>query len=239
MISEKMNNYIDVLTGSAFIKSRKLEKGILEITYFNSYQEFKGMKSNTKITEGDYNNYFKTGNQTQKILVGEPARLLRKFPELTCVVMVLFNNKFFVERDNLNKLIGIDISSLSVEDTTWIENYANKYIVNKNGREQLFNQINKFSEDIFKIQANSDIKLNELLKWMNESIDKGELKITLDGSIVNVPSNEVSKEEKVRSKTIIYLVQGALRSIGDKAMSSLLESDIAHSIKEFFEGFLN
>ncbi|WP_339248210.1 hypothetical protein NST58_13030 [Paenibacillus sp. FSL R10-2796] len=132
-----LEGYIGNLVGRTFIKSVAIENGVVNIFYFSDYEDYKSNNENPLITEIDYDDYF-TQNKIDKILVGEPARILRQFPYLNNVyIMVPHKTYTFdvsVSRERLNSFLGYKIESLSVYDESWREKFADMFIYNKGNR---------------------------------------------------------------------------------------------------------
>lgn len=138
-MNETMEKYIQYLKGAAFIELKRLiGTDHLQIVYFNSYEDFKKQKPDSIIIEKEFNDYFKSQNKIQELLVSEPTRLLREFPDLLVVTMQIKDKEVHVSRDKLEKYIGFDISKISVHDGTWVNNFVKKYIDNEDNRKAFF-----------------------------------------------------------------------------------------------------
>jgi hypothetical protein len=111
----------------------------LFIFFYNSYQEFREDKNTTQITEEDYQEYF-TQNSIEKILVGEPARILREFPFIDSVEIKIPNYAINIKRDLLNEFLGFRIEQTSVFDGTWRSQFSDVYIYNKTKRKQFITE---------------------------------------------------------------------------------------------------
>ncbi|TDL76162.1 hypothetical protein [Peribacillus frigoritolerans] len=133
-----LNQYIAVLQGNAFIKETKKIGNNLVVTYYSTFDEFITDNQDSSFTREEFDNYFLTGDKIKKIIVGEPVRILREFPEIYAVTLNINEYHTHVYRTKLFKYLGFDVSELSVEDGSWNEKFANKYIGDKEGREKFF-----------------------------------------------------------------------------------------------------
>lgn len=129
------------LNGGGSIKNIKLENGKATITYVKSYREYKELNPQSVLTENDLKSYWLTGNAIQKILVGSPARLMKKLSFINEVKIVLpFENKVYeidVKKYELEKFVNKSMSQITND---WKENFADPYIYDKNGRQKFFNK---------------------------------------------------------------------------------------------------
>jgi hypothetical protein len=134
--------HVSVLTGKSFVKEVTISKDskYIKIVFFESYDEFLATNQNSNIDFQDYQNYFKTGDRINKILVEESVRLLRQFPVLENVkILIPFENDVFkinLYRDQLDSYLGFNINTLSVQDKTWHTEFLQKYSNNRINREK-------------------------------------------------------------------------------------------------------
>jgi hypothetical protein len=147
-MNEALTRYIGIIKGSPFIKeSKMLGDSHLLIKYFSSYSEFKEARPNTNQTEESFNEYFSTGNAIKKIFVGEPARILREFPEIFGVTIEIEfegeNYEAHVTREKLKEIIGFNIQDTSVKNNTWKDHFADVYIYGSENekRDELFEHL--------------------------------------------------------------------------------------------------
>lgn len=130
---ESLEKFLSVLTSSSFIKSAIYNDAqrIVFINYYESYEEYKHYNENTPHSKEKYLEYFKAGAKIEKILVEETARILRQFPFVNTVSVILeFENEKYnvnVDREKLNNLIGFKIEDTSPEDGSWQENFQTVY----------------------------------------------------------------------------------------------------------------
>lgn len=136
---KNLESYIGNLVGRTFIKSVAIENGIVNIFYYSNYEDYKSNNENSLISNKDYDEYF-TQNTIDKILVGEPVRILREFPFINNVYLALsLNETLFdvdVSREQLNEFLGYKIEKLSVIDDSWRVKFADVFIYNKKNREE-------------------------------------------------------------------------------------------------------
>lgn len=142
LTQEEFISYAKNITGATFVKEMKVNNNKAEITFYDSYATYKSQKSDSNVTEEMYKQYFATGDAIEKVLVGEPSRLLRQFPVLNSVKMTLpFEGKTYsinLDRNELNKYIGLKIDDLKVDDESWNKKFSNPYIYDKNKRSAFF-----------------------------------------------------------------------------------------------------
>ncbi|MCU4771701.1 hypothetical protein OB977_00815 [Bacillus cereus] len=134
--------YAQNIKGNAFIKDMKLNAKEAEITFHDSFSAFKSAKPDSNVTEEQYKQYFSTGDAIEKMLVSEPARLLRQFPDLNAVKMTVpFEGKTYsinLDRKSLNTYLGFKIEDLKVEDKSWVKKFNDPYVYDKTKRKAFF-----------------------------------------------------------------------------------------------------
>ncbi|MEK3866994.1 hypothetical protein MHH60_26340 [Paenibacillus sp. FSL H7-0716] len=137
-VLKNLERYIGNLVGRTFIKSVAIENGVVNIFYYSNYEDYKTNNENPLISEKDYDEYFTQGT-IDKILVGEPVRILREFPFVNNVYLALpFNATLFnidISREQLNAFLGYEIEKLSVIDDSWRIKFADVYIYNRKNRD--------------------------------------------------------------------------------------------------------
>ncbi|WP_052723850.1 hypothetical protein [Paenibacillus wulumuqiensis] len=130
---------VDIMTGGTFVKSAQLQNNQGHIKFYKSFQEYKQAHPTSKVTEEMYKDYFSTGDKIAKLLIGENARLLRKFPILTSSSMTIpYDGKVYtidLKRTELNQYIGFPIESLQVEDGSWTSQFGDVYVYDKDKRQ--------------------------------------------------------------------------------------------------------
>ncbi|PFC04485.1 hypothetical protein CN988_07530 [Bacillus thuringiensis] len=135
-------SYAQNIKGNAFIKDMKLNAKEAEITFHDSFSAFKSAKPDSNVTEEQYKQYFSTGDAIEKMLVSEPARLLRQFPDLNAVKMTVpFEGKTYsinLDRKSLNTYLGFKIEDLKVEDKSWVKKFNDPYVYDKTKRKAFF-----------------------------------------------------------------------------------------------------
>jgi hypothetical protein len=131
---ETIESFLKVIDGKTFVKSATYnqEQLILFLTFYNSYSEYLSYNKESLVTETDYNSYFDTGSKIEKLLIGEPAKILMQFPKLNSVSVVLnFKGENFdvdVDRVALNNSIGFKIEDTSFEDGTFHGKFYNVFV---------------------------------------------------------------------------------------------------------------
>ncbi|PGR86115.1 hypothetical protein [Bacillus cereus] len=135
-------SYAQNIKGNAFIKDIKLNAKEAEITFYDSFSSFKSAKPDSNVTEEQYKQYFSTGDAIEKMLVSEPARLLRQFPDLDVVKMTVpFEGRTYninLDRKSLNTYLGFKIEDLKVEDKSWVKKFNDPYVYDKAKRKAFF-----------------------------------------------------------------------------------------------------
>lgn len=235
MSNYALEDYIDLLVGGKFIKSRRISNNSVELTYFNTYGEFVLQRPKTNISEEMFDNYFETGNKIEKILITEPIRLLRQFHHLDRVGISLRGNRFIADRKKLNEALKIKIEELSTEDGSWVE-FVNSFTYNPRNRPYLFNEIQNFSEGIIELCQNQGVTIDEQMDWINSKLSTDNILLGLDGTYQYV-ERELTKEEKTQNKLIIYFFQGALSALGNRVMNTVLDSNTAQVIRDVVAGW--
>lgn len=138
-ILRNLEGYIGNLAGRTFIKSVAIENGVVNIFFYSNYEDYKANNENPLIGEKDYDEYF-TQNKIDKILVGEPARILREFPFLNNVYIALpFGSALFevnITREQLEVFLGFKIEKLHVFDGSWRTKFADVFIYNRKNRDR-------------------------------------------------------------------------------------------------------
>jgi len=140
--------YAGSLTGGTFITTTELQDGNKAIVkYADSFASYKAENPNSSVTEDDYKMYFEGGDAIQKIMVGEPARLLKQFEGLESVSLTLpFEGKTYsteITREELNSYLGFKIESLGEGSGAWRSKFSDEYIYNASKRQEMFNKFVK------------------------------------------------------------------------------------------------
>lgn len=135
-------SYAKKIKGATFIKDIKVANNEAEILFYDSYESYQSENPKTKIAKGKYTEYFKADATVAKILVGEPARLLKQFSTLNKIKMVLpFEGKTYsinLDRTSLNSYIGFKIEDLKSEDKSWTEKFYDPYVNTADKRAAFF-----------------------------------------------------------------------------------------------------
>ncbi|KEO77630.1 hypothetical protein MKN04_16190 [Paenibacillus polymyxa] len=140
--------YASNIKGSTFVESISVKDNKGSIDFYGTYSEYKKGNPSSLIKKEEYEDYFST-KDIQKILVGESARLLRQFPDLNAISIVLpFDGKTYsidLDRSSLNNFLGYKIESLSTEDRTWNDKFSDPYIYDKTNRQKFFDTFVKIN----------------------------------------------------------------------------------------------
>ncbi|WP_253948290.1 hypothetical protein [Priestia megaterium] len=144
----QFNMYAGSLTGGTFITTTELQDGNKAIVkYADSFAAYKAENPNSSVTEDDYKMYFESGDAIQKIMVGEPSRLLKQFEGLESVSLTLpFEGKIYsteITREELNSYLGFKIESLGEDSEAWRTKFSDEYIYNETKRQEMFNKFVK------------------------------------------------------------------------------------------------
>ncbi|MGF9946053.1 hypothetical protein ABEX44_22760 [Priestia megaterium] len=144
----QFNMYAGSLTGGTFITTTELQDGNKAIVkYADSFATYKAENPNSSVTEDDYKMYFEGGDAIQKIMVGEPARLLKQFEGVESVSLTLpFEGKTYsteITREELNSYLGFKIESLGEDSDAWRSKFSDEYIYNASKRQEMFNKFVK------------------------------------------------------------------------------------------------
>ncbi|MFC3158941.1 hypothetical protein SAMN05443633_107111 [Chryseobacterium arachidis] len=138
---EQLKTEASRLSGGGSIKTVELENGKAVITYVKSYKEYKDLNPQSGLTKNDLKSYWSTGNAIQKMLVGSPARLMKKLDFINEVKIILpFENKVYqidITKSELEKFVGKSISEI---ENDWVKSFADPYIYDKKGREKFLKQ---------------------------------------------------------------------------------------------------
>ncbi|PER97037.1 hypothetical protein CN500_11225 [Bacillus cereus] len=120
----------------------KVNNNEAEVTFYDSFATYKAAHADSTTTEEQYKQYFLTGDAIKKLFVSEPTRLLRQFPGLNAIKMTLpFEGKTYIinlDRNSLNKYIGLKIEDLKAEDQSWQKKFNTPYVSNKAKRAEFF-----------------------------------------------------------------------------------------------------
>ncbi|WP_226035418.1 helix-turn-helix domain-containing protein [Aquibacillus saliphilus] len=138
--------YIKNIQGGTFIKEINITKDskMVQINYFDSFEEYINHNSQSKLDCNDYNNYFETGDKVNKILVEESVRLLRQFHFLESIninIPYLDNEHIIkINRKELNDYLGYKVEDLEVQDRTWHTKFLEKHAYPKAQRDKFLSK---------------------------------------------------------------------------------------------------
>ncbi len=132
-ICEKIKNKIK---GSPFVREVKLDSKHLIIQYIFDFQE---KKKKSSIKEDDYNYYFGTGKQVDKIMIGEPIRILKDWQNIHKVSLTLpFEGKFHevtIERKDIYNYFNSNLFALKDDNDKWVK-FVDKYVYKINNKQR-------------------------------------------------------------------------------------------------------
>ncbi len=144
--------YAGILRGSSFIKDVNVGKNDISITFFSSFKQYKAANPQSQVTNSDYQDYFSTGDEINKILMEESTRLLKEFPAANEIKMTLpYGGDTYsidLKKDEAEKFYGgVDFDTLKTSDPTggnaeWRAQISNKYF-NDSDRQRFVDQFVK------------------------------------------------------------------------------------------------
>ncbi|USG63975.1 hypothetical protein NDK47_17655 [Brevibacillus ruminantium] len=130
------------IKGSIFIKDFSVSDSSVRVQYVKDYKEFKIIDPNGKTTEENYIGYWNSGDQINKVLMGEPIRILKDLPRVNDVEMILpFQSSVYkvkwTKRD-AEKYFDIDFEMLSKDQTgnLFEKEFIDKYVYDRVEREK-------------------------------------------------------------------------------------------------------
>ena len=142
--AEEFEAYAKNITGGTFIKTINVTNNKGSIEYFSTFDEYKQANAQSMLTEEDYKEYFETGSAIEKIFVSENVRLLRQFPSLSGMHMVLpFDGKTYtmdVDRQQVNDYLGFNVEELSTDDGSWNEKFVDEIVYDDTKRKAFFDE---------------------------------------------------------------------------------------------------
>ncbi|MDH6351931.1 hypothetical protein [Brevibacillus sp. 1238] len=145
---ERLKTYATKIRGGTFLKQVDVSDNSAIITLMGDYQDFKSLNSNSTISEKDFNDYWSTGDAINKTLMEEPVRILREFPSLNKVELIIpINGKVYsceMDRKMAESYFKINLDDLN-KDTSldlWREKIVNPYF-NKTEREKYVSEFVK------------------------------------------------------------------------------------------------
>ncbi|PIE92720.1 hypothetical protein CO726_25065 [Bacillus fungorum] len=131
-MNKSIEEYLNVLTGSTFIKIAEVHGNQVVLETYSSYDEYKINNSDSLITENSYEIYYSTGDAIEKILAGEPVRILRSYPQINEVLYTIrFREVSYtinITRDALDEFLGFNIIDLNGSKELWRNRYVNVYL---------------------------------------------------------------------------------------------------------------
>ena len=232
-----IEQYLEILFGSPFIKDKKIADYFVEVTYFNTYEEFKTHKPDTLIDKNMFDNYFETGDKIVKLLITEPIRILRQFPNIDRVGFNIRDYHFMVDRNILNNFLGLKIEELSISDGSWVE-FVNSFTYNKDQRPVLFSVIQNFSNQVIQLSKKNNVSISEQLKWIHDSLKTEKILMNIDGSFKYV-DDALTIQQHTQNSLLLVFITGMITQLGSKTTDIIFNSEALENVKEFAEILLN
>ncbi|MGZ0050136.1 hypothetical protein [Brevibacillus gelatini] len=145
---ERLKKYATEIRGGTFLKQVDVSDDSATITVLGNYQDFKSLNPKSTISEKDFNDYWNTGDAINKALMEEPVRILREFPGLNKVQLVIpINGKVYsceMDRKTAEDYFKIDLNELHNDTSldSWREKIVKPFF-NKTEREKYVSQFVK------------------------------------------------------------------------------------------------
>jgi len=133
---ERFKLYVKNIKGSPFLKTEEILSPYFNtavINYYNNYEDYISMNPKSLITEQEYIDYWNTGDAINKALMYEPIRLLREFPKLDNVHMILsFQGKTYtthIDRKTIEKYLNVNLDEIHKDATNeqWRKEIVDRY----------------------------------------------------------------------------------------------------------------
>lgn len=141
MTSEEMdyfNSYVHNITGRTFLKKATVNENQSNIIFVKDYDEHKLLNPESNITEKDYKLYWDTGDAINKVLMGESVRILKEFPKLVKINMIIpFEGKVYklsIDRQTVEKYFSLKLNELNNDNQKWRDQFVNQYLYDKKER---------------------------------------------------------------------------------------------------------
>ncbi|MGG0754124.1 hypothetical protein [Brevibacillus laterosporus] len=149
--ADRFPKYVKNIKGSPFIKSASLKDNEAIITYFSDseFEDYKKANPKSRVTLELMISYWEGGDAINKILMGEPIRLLREFPSLKSVTMSLNIKKktYFVniDRKTAEEYFKINLDELHADKSLdkWRDKFVDPFVYTPTERK-------KFAEKFIK-----------------------------------------------------------------------------------------
>lgn len=109
----RFNEFISNIRGAQFIKHADLKESKAIIEYVKDFAEYKAIHSESQLVESDYVQYWSSGDQINKTLMGESVRVLRDFPTVKSVnITIPFEGKRYMldlDRETTEEYFNINL----------------------------------------------------------------------------------------------------------------------------------
>lgn len=141
-------DYTANMRGRVFLKEVQVSEHDISVSYHPGFKEYKAVNPDSVFTEEDYTNYFSSGDEINKIMMEESARLLKEFPAANEIKISLpFEGKTYsidLQEDAAEAFFGVDFDTLKASDPTggnaeWRAQVSDKYF-NEADRQRFVNE---------------------------------------------------------------------------------------------------
>nr|WP_206699345.1 hypothetical protein [Brevibacillus agri] len=128
----RFKEYVPNLKGGPFITEAEIVNQSEAVITYADYATLKKVKPETKLKEADVKDYWASGDAINKVLMEEPIRLLREFPDLQKVKMELNHGKKYsieVDRTTVETYFNVNLAEIHEDKSNdkWRNEIVNKY----------------------------------------------------------------------------------------------------------------
>lgn len=150
-VSEPLNkqaviDYTSNMSGRSFLQGVEVGEHEINVKFHDDYKSYKAKNPKSAITEEDYVQYLGTGDEINKILMEESARLLKQFPSANTVqITIPFDGKINdvkLDRAAAEKYFSVDFDALNTDPDAWRSQLSDKYF-NDTERNKFVNEFVK------------------------------------------------------------------------------------------------
>lgn len=134
---EQFVKYASTIKGGTFLKSAEVKNGNQAvIEYHGNFADYKKANPETGLKEGDYKNYFATGDGINTILMEETAGTFYEFPKLNSVnINIPFEGKTHsveMDKKTAETYFGVKFAELNADQSNekW-KQFRNKFFNKK------------------------------------------------------------------------------------------------------------
>jgi hypothetical protein len=132
-----------------FIKQIRYVNQNGTIIFFKDYKEYlKHNEDNQELlNEEEYLQYFKKGDQFEKILVTEPVRLLMRLDFLQNIALEFYieekSTTLSLDRDELENYLDVDLGEMNIDKEIWRDKFQGIHVFDNKRREAFLNKFTK------------------------------------------------------------------------------------------------